>query len=850
MTNHLTTPMGSADDGSATPRSKLLVRGAASLETVIGIGWSQTRRRAAGWFVVVLLVAIGGGATLAAAAAGRRTASVITRFGRTADTADLVVDYDGPVSLVGIPGVLATSQSIGLGAFWIHDGRADLAGIDQVIASIDGRYLTSERPALSAGRLPDPRKINEAFIDVNTARAAGLAVGDRVELGVVPAGAPIDDLALAVRHARRTTVTIVGVGVMTDEVVQDDIARSHRMVLTPAFYRALKKPTTTFTQTALHLAPGTSLGVAQRTVAARVSRAVARGEVQQAVDLSFADQREIAARAERATRPTALGFGLFAATTALVTILVVGEAMARIVRQDAEDLPTLGALGLTSRQMAMASSVGPVLAAVSGMTASIVVAWLLSPLAPVGPGRRVEPHPGFHLDVTALGGGAVVLLCFMLARVATLVAATLRSSGRSARTSPEKHLLKRGDRYLGPVVAVGVGLALRPGAQRGSSRRPALLGIAASLAFFILVMTFGAGLSRLVHDPSRYGWNWDVALNLGSGYGRLDDGGTASTGTITRQTIERVPGIRAASSTRFEELNVDGSAVPAIGVRPFLGHVDLAMSSGHPPRTSGEASLGASTARRLHLAAGDQVTVSAGSRRRRLLVTGIAVFPGLGRVDTQRTGLGTGIELTGAGLDRLVPCRTYEGAPCTPGGGDNALIIDYGAHVDHGAATAALRRRYGDPAAFIRIIGPQRSADVVDDQELVRIARVLAIVLGLAAVAGFLSTVSATAREHRSDFAILKAIGFTPRQVASAIAWEAVTIGLAAGVVGIPLGVAAGRQLWAAFARQAGIQPDPVTSYLLIAATITLAPVLAVLLALPTAGKAARMNPSRALRSA
>lgn len=816
---------------------------------VIAVGRSQVRRQAGGWLAVALLICVGGGITLTAAAAARRTSSVTTRFLRQANAADLVVDYDGPISFDGLPGVAARSRSVGFGAFWIHGGRADLAGIDQVIASVDGRYLSSERPALKAGHLPDPNRRDQAFIDVNTARATGLGVGDRVELGVVPAGAPIDDLSVAVRQAHRATVTIVGVAVMTDEVVQDDLARSRRLVLTPAFYRSLRKPTTTFTQTALHLTPAASVGTVQREVSQRVERAVAAGKAQRVDDLSFADQRDIAARAVRAIRPTAIGLGLFALATALVTVLVAGQGAARLIGRDAADVPTLRALGFTSRKLMAASAAGPVISAGIGVLGALVLAWLLSPVGPVGPGRRVEPDPGLHADALALGIGTAIVLALVLVRMGASIAVNVPAIAAARRVDRGDHALMVGARRAGPVAAVGVGLALGPGAGRGGTARPALVGIAASVAFFVLAVTFGAGLGQLVHQPRRYGWNWDVALELGSGYGRLDGGGTASSGAITRTSIRRVPGVEAASSARFEVLGVGGSAVPALGVRSFVGRVDLAMASGRSPATTSEVALGAATARRLHAGPGDRVPVRAGSRSRLMRVTGIAVFPGLGRVDTQRTGLGEGVELTGAGLDALVPCRTYAGGPCVPGGGDNALVIRYAAHADRAIATASLRKRYQDAGLFISVLGPQRSADVVDYQQLVTTTSWLAVVLAAAALATLAGALTATARGRRHDFAVLKSVGFTPLQVSATIGWQAFTVVVVAGVIGTPLGIAAGRELWSVFAREAGVLPDPVTPLLVIVAAIALALLLACLIALPAAVLAGRTSPAVALRS-
>jgi ABC-type lipoprotein release transport system permease subunit len=52
------------------------------------------------------------------------------------------------------------------------------------------------------------------------------------------------------------------------------------------------------------------------------------------------------------------------------------------------------------------------------------------------------------------------------------------------------------------------------------------------------------------------------------------------------------------------------------------------------------------------------------------------------------------------------------------------------------------------------------------------------------------------ARSRSRDLAVLRALGLTPGQAASCVTWQAATIGAIALLVGIPLGVLVGRQVW------------------------------------------------------
>jgi ABC-type lipoprotein release transport system permease subunit len=55
----------------------------------------------------------------------------------------------------------------------------------------------------------------------------------------------------------------------------------------------------------------------------------------------------------------------------------------------------------------------------------------------------------------------------------------------------------------------------------------------------------------------------------------------------------------------------------------------------------------------------------------------------------------------------------------------------------------------------------------------------------------------------------LKTFGFTKRQVAATVAWQASVIAISGTIVGTPLGVVLGRWLWTLFAREIYAVPDP-----------------------------------------
>jgi ABC-type lipoprotein release transport system permease subunit len=126
---------------------------------------------------------------------------------------------------------------------------------------------------------------------------------------------------------------------------------------------------------------------------------------------------------------------------------------------------------------------------------------------------------------------------------------------------------------------------------------------------------------------------------------------------------------------------------------------------------------------------------------------------------------------------------------------------------------------------------------------------ILAGGLAAGAAAALSLTLVASVRRRRRDFALLKTLGFTRRQLSGAVAWQAsviVVIGLA---VGVPLGVAAGRWLWLLFAHQLSAVPDPTIPAGSIALAALAALILANLVAALPGRQAARTPAGLMLRA-
>jgi ABC-type lipoprotein release transport system permease subunit len=125
---------------------------------------------------------------------------------------------------------------------------------------------------------------------------------------------------------------------------------------------------------------------------------------------------------------------------------------------------------------------------------------------------------------------------------------------------------------------------------------------------------------------------------------------------------------------------------------------------------------------------------------------------------------------------------------------------------------------------------------------------VAAAALGVAAMGTLAHALLLAVRRRRRDFAVLKTLGFVGRDVAAAVAWQASVVVALALALGLPLGIAAGRTMWAVFADRIGVQPVPVVPVVGLMIVIPVALVLANAVAAFPGRAAARTGVAQVLR--
>jgi putative ABC transport system permease protein len=152
-----------------------------------------------------------------------------------------------------------------------------------------------------------------------------------------------------------------------------------------------------------------------------------------------------------------------------------------------------------------------------------------------------------------------------------------------------------------------------------------------------------------------------------------------------------------------------------------------------------------------------------------------------------------------------------------------------------------------EPDPFV--LQRSQSSELTNLDGLSNLPNVGAGLLALVAAGTLVHTLATSVRRRRRDFAILRALGFTRRQVRATIAFQATTIIAISLAIGLPLGAMTARWAWRVFAQQLGYVALPIIPLVEVLAVIPIAIVLANVIASVPAGAAARAQPTVALRT-
>ncbi len=834
------------------------------------------RHRLGGYVALAVLVGLIGGIAMASMTAARRTDSSYPDYLASTNPSGLIIQPNSNGSqaetaaqayrvyeqllteLRHLPHVrgLATADAYNAALLTPRGGFGTVLFTQvQLVASSDGMFASQDRLTIVQGR-----KAVRPDEVVATSRAAAtlhLHAGSRLRIGI---WADSSHAGLPPIY-RKLDLTVTGIGVVSTQVVQDDIDadRTGFLIGTPALDRELMPCCYATSYVGLRLTGGGRYDavVGQDYVnLTSTSPYFAGGAAQLLQLLEVYNTSAIEAAAQRAIRPEAIALGVFGLIAGLAALIIGAQSISRQLRAAGDDAEILRALGAGPAAATADGVLGILAAVVAGALLAVAIAIGLSPFSLFGPVRQAEPGRGIYLDWTVLTLGALGLVLVLggVAAVTGYRQAPHRAAARQRPAGRGSAVVRAGlGAGLGAAGVAGLRFALEPGRGRTAVPvRSVLTGAVLAVIVVTATLTFGASLSYLVSRPALYGWNFSYALYSTDGWGPFPP-------SLTTPLLRRDRLVAASTGVYFLTVQVDQQTVPAIlsPTRPAIGPRIL---SGHGLDGPGQIVLGPATLAQLHKQVGDQVTVQLGPviRDARLRIVGTAALPALGDTLGIHPSLSTGAILpTGV----VSPAALNEAGPDS---GPNAILIRLRPGVSQAAGLRSLQRITGaynqvvhSPQIVAKagaealelmanVLPVQRPAEIVNYKSMGAMPVILAGGVAAGAVAALGLALVASVRRRRRDLALLKTLGFTRRQLAATIAWQSTVIGVGGVVVGVPVGIAVGRWLWVLFARSLSTVPDPVIP----AASVALAALAALILANLVAalpGRAAARTPAALL---
>ena len=793
---------------------------------------------------LALLIAVVGAVALTAAVSASRTGNVVDRFLDDQSASHLKVYCPGEQAaceeqVAGVPGVAAAAQFTEFRGYLAWQG-ANLQPTDDPCYSGAGltELITSPEPGFGTevnelrivdGRAAAAGATDEVVIARELARRSGLAVGDQITVQLF-AGADCGDPPSRWRPER--SLRVVGVGVAPGEVRPESGEYGAGVHGTRALDRAIREEAD---------------GAQSDLVAVVVEPDADPDDVATAIrEAGISDTVLSEARffenVRRTVRPYAIAQWILAALVAAALLAVVGPLVTRQVRAEAGDHQTLSHLGMERGELfalGFARSVSIVVPAV--VLASLLTIGF-SAVTPVGLARVLEPSPGVRVDVAPLTLATVLLGAGFLALslpAVWRVASPSAAAKERATTRPSRLAAFVARSGASPRIVTGVRMAFDAGtSSRSVPVRAGLATAAAAVLALTAVVTFGGSLDHLLTTPRLAGWNWD---------GLVIFDGAPPPGTDENELValvESVEGVEAAGLATIFSASAGpvtlGPGDVEVATMGFdSGEIGPSVIEGRAPTAPGEILLGVETLDDLGLGIDDDVDVHAfsgtwedGQRGTAKPVTGSVRIVGTGVIPAAggEARLGRGAVMSIAGLQAINPFAELD-----------VLLLRLDGHADDEATLRRLGEAVGLPRPPELGDEEEFAGDqLFDVRQVESLPLVLIVVLAVIAVGVVAHLVVTTMRTRRRELAVLRSLGFRPRDVRVAVLCQATASLVVTAAIGIPLGIALGRLVWRRFALSLGVVPEPVVPLLALAAVVGGLLVVANLTALLVTGRAHR----------
>ncbi|HEY5438147.1 MAG TPA: ABC transporter permease [Acidimicrobiales bacterium] len=794
---------------------------------------AELSRRWTSWLALSLLVALIGGTVLAGTSTALRTSAAFSSFTKQYGyDAEVFSSSPLPNGYFNLPFVTKVTKDLYYGN---GNGSARGQFIPNGDLNVEGLPLShlSSTIKLLSGRLPT--RVHDVIIGLSLEEQYGLRIGSLVTVPLYRKSQGrkvITGSAFVVPHGPVVHFRVVGIEASVDDFPSS--TPNFSIFTSRAFDRTTGRTVVRLTIDHVRFRHGQN---DMPTAQPYVNHHQNKGFVY------LQNEDSGLATVGQSIQPQATGWWFFALFAVLAGLALVGQALSRQSLIERESYPTLSALGLRPRQLSGLGLLRAGAIGAAGAVGSVVLAYALSDLTPVGEARAAASNLGFVFSGALFGAGAllVVAVVVALAIVPSWRAAQSRR-GQNGREVPAGHrnaVVTMVAKTGAPAsVVVGVRNALDRG--RGRSSVPVVTAvIGATVAVIALVATtvFGASLTHLVTTPPLYGQNWQLDL------GNLT-GPQLNAALATMNAEPAVTKITWGFSGKY--LEVGTTPVEGIFVTVAKGAMAFSFVNGHPPHGDSEIVLGSTTMTQAKLHVGSTVRVaiinkSGRTFRHDFRVVGTVVLPPT--FSSGGLGVGAVVPLQAAlqlACDGSPPVCKQKLLKSISGWGMAVGIAPGGA----GQRTLhRLQRRYSQD---VNVLGVP--VNLVNFGQAVDFPLLLGVTLALFGAATLAHLLFVSVARRRRQVALLKVLGFVRRQVLVATCWQAVTVVAVGLFFGVPLGVVAGREVWRLFASHLGAVPVAVIPFGLIGIVCAVIIVGGVALSLAPAALAVRVRPAEALR--
>ena len=383
------------------------------------------------------------------------------------------------------------------------DCAHQIDGNDFGVAVVSGRARSPF--SLVSGQLPDPSKPDQVLASSTLQQDDGVHVGSvihvRFEAPSQAAAYNNPNTGYIPPHGPRLALQVVGIEATEIEFPSGNTP-VYLLYAGPGFARSVLPHTAKEYEYFVRLRHGAA-GIPEFTNQLKQLNLGSGGTT------GASTEDGTAATIQGSIHPQAVGWWILAALAALVGLAVVGQALARQSAVESEDHPTLVAVGMSGRELFALDMARNLVVGLAGAVGAVVLATLLSPIAPLGEARLAEDSTGIAFDafVLLLGALATVVVVLALGIWPALRAARTRRmderAGASRSSAVVRNLVTLG---APPTAVIGVRNALER--RSGGSAVPlgsALLGMVLAVIALCATGVFGASLTHLTATPRLYG---------------------------------------------------------------------------------------------------------------------------------------------------------------------------------------------------------------------------------------------------------------------------------------------------------------------------------------------------------